>query len=275
MQIQFFCPRWGSEDIPYEIFFEKVKKAGYDGVEMALPLDAGERDHIVTLLRQIDLLLIGQHWECTLSDAAHYERDYERYLRNLAGVKPLLINSQTGKDFFSFERNVKLIQLADAIAEETGVKIVHETHRGKFSFSINVILPYLERLPDLRLCGDFSHWCNVAESLLQDPEQQEILAKVLPRVAHIHARVGHSQGAQVADPRAPEYQEALGYHLQWWDKIVGQRSMDGAESITITTEFGPAPYMPLLPFTQQPVTSQWEINHHMLTTLKRRYQSYA
>lgn len=271
MQIHFFCPRWGSENMPYEVFFEKVKKAGYDGVEMSLPLDIAERDYIVKLLREYDLLLIGQHWECTLSDSANYEKDYERYLRNLAEVKPLFINSQTGKDFFPFERNVRLIQLADVIAEETGVKIVHETHRGKFSFSINVVLPYLEQLPDLRLCGDFSHWCNVAESLLQDPEQQEILAKVIPRVDHIHARVGYSQGAQIADPRAPEYEEALDCHVQWWDQIIKQRSRDGAESLTITPEFGPAPYMPLLPFTRQPVNNQWEVNLHMQKILTRRF----
>lgn len=272
MQIQFFCPRWGSEDVPYEIFFKKVKDAGYDGVEMSLPMDTKERDHIVNSLREHDLLLVGQHWECTLSDSQNYEQDYERYLRNLAEVNPLFINSQTGKDYFPFERNVKLIQMADAIAEETGVKIVHETHRGKFSFSINVIAPYLERLPKARLCGDFSHWCNVAESFLQEPEQQEIMIKVINRVDHIHARIGYPQGAQVSDPRAPEYQEALGYHLRWWDLITEQRSMEGTKSLTITPEFGPAPYMPLLPFTRQPVTHQWDVNCHMQKILRQRYQ---
>lgn len=271
MQILFFCPRWGSENISFDLFFEKVKNAGYDGVEMGLPLDAGERDAIIQLLQKNKLQLIGQHWECTLSDSAHYEKDFEQYLRNLTAVQPLLINSQTGKDYFSFERNIALIQQADAIAQETGIKIIHETHRGKFSFSINVITPYLERVPTLRLCADFSHWCNVAESLLQEPEQQKILNRVMRHVDHIHARVGFSQSAQVPDPRAPEYEEALRCHVAWWDRIVAQRHSEGCEILTITPEFGPAPYMPCLPFTRQPVTDQWEVNRYIKDTLKQRY----
>lgn len=39
MKIKFFCPLWGSADLPMERFCEKVKKEGYDGVEMGLPLE--------------------------------------------------------------------------------------------------------------------------------------------------------------------------------------------------------------------------------------------
>jgi sugar phosphate isomerase/epimerase len=271
MKTLFFCPRWGSEAIPFDDFFARVKSAGYDGVEMALPLDTRERDTILTQLRAHQLQLIGQHWECTLSPSDTYEADFERYLYNLAEARPLFINSQTGKDFFTFERNVSLIQRADEISRETGVKIVHETHRGKFSFSINVLAPYLDNLPDLRLCADFSHWCAVAESLLQDPEQQAILQTVFPRVDHIHTRVGFPQGPQVSDPRAPEFAEALECHLHWWDAIIARQRAAGAQTFTLTTEFGPAPYMPLLPYTRQPITSQWEINVHMMQLLRERY----
>ncbi|MFP4088964.1 MAG: sugar phosphate isomerase/epimerase family protein [Cyclobacteriaceae bacterium] len=271
MKIQFFCPRWGSEDLPYELFLEKVKEAGYDGVEMALPLDADERDEIADLLRQYELLLIGQQWETTLSGSDTYEADYEKYLRNLAAASPLFINSQSGKDYFSIERNEAILRLAADVAEATGVKIVHETHRGKFSFAATVMLPYLQRLPALRLCADFSHWCVVSESLLEAPEQELILQEVIPRVDHIHARVGWQQAAQVADPRAPEYQEALQRHLLWWDMIVEQQSMRGRESMSITPEFGPAPYMPQLPYVQQPLTNQWEANIYMMQLLRERF----
>ena len=49
--------------------------------------------------------------------------------------------------------------------------------------------------------------------------------------------------------------------------------MNGDDEITITTEFGPAPYLLLMPFTRQPITSQWEINVHMMNYLKARYQN--
>jgi hypothetical protein len=57
-------------------------------------------------------------------------------LRSLATAKPLFINSRTGKDYYSFEQNRELIKLAKTVSTETGVAVVHETHRGKLSFAI-------------------------------------------------------------------------------------------------------------------------------------------
>lgn len=31
--IKFLCPRWGSEDIPWDIFLKQVKDAGFSGIE--------------------------------------------------------------------------------------------------------------------------------------------------------------------------------------------------------------------------------------------------
>lgn len=271
MNLQFFCPRWGSEALSYEAFFEKVKAAGYDGVEMSLPLEESERDQIVTLIKRYGLLLIGQQWECTLSATEDYEADYEKYLRNLTEVQPLLINSQSGKDFFSTEHNIKIIELADQIAEETGARIVHETHRGKFSYSLGLMDAYLNALPNLRLCADFSHWCVVSESLLEEAEQERMLQEVYPRVDHIHARVGSQQAPQIAEPKAPEYQETLERHMHFWEQIILIKKEQGAEQLTITPEFGPEPYMPQLPFVREPLTDQWEANSYMMKLLKARF----
>ncbi|MDF9798742.1 sugar phosphate isomerase/epimerase [Catalinimonas alkaloidigena] len=273
MNIQFFCPRWGSESLPYEAFFENVKTAGYDGVEMSLPLDEDERDEIAGLMQQYKLEFIAQHWECILSPTETYEADYDKYLRNLAAVKPLFINSQSGKDYFSQEHNVQILKLADKIAEETGVEIVHETHRGKFSYAIDTMPYYLKTLPGLRLCADFSHWCVVSESLLEAPEQEAMLKEVYPRVDHIHARIGFQQAPQVSEPKAPEFQETLHRHLVWWDEIIKLKKEQGAKVLTVTPEFGPAPYMPQLPFVKEPLTNQWEANLYMMGLLRERYQA--
>jgi hypothetical protein len=39
MKVLFFCPRWGQEHTPWNVFLNNVKQAGYDGVEAGLPLD--------------------------------------------------------------------------------------------------------------------------------------------------------------------------------------------------------------------------------------------
>ena len=188
MQLWFFCPLWGSSDLGWECFFARVKQAGYDGVEMSLPLDEREQKLILSLLKACDLKWIAQHWETNDPQPSVYLKNYERYLYNLASAHPLFINSQSGKDFFSFAHNKAILERAAVIAEETAVKIIHETHRGRFSFSTTATLSFLEALPGLRLTADFSHWCNVSESFLQD--QPEAMRAAVARADHIHARVG-------------------------------------------------------------------------------------
>ncbi len=126
----------------------------------------------------------------------------------------------------------------------------------------------MEKIPSLRLTLDISHWCNVHESLLED--QADTIAMALNRTGHIHARIGHQEGPQVNDPRAPEWKNAVTAHFAWWDKVVEQKRNEG-KLITMLTEFGPADYMPALPYTRQPVADQWAINKHMLDTLRARY----
>ena len=266
MSVSFFCPRWGQSNTSWEVFLYSVKSAGYDGIEAGLPGNEQEKDEMLTGLAKHDLRWIGQHWETT--DAV-FEKHYDEFascLQQLAAMKPLFINSQTGKDYFSFEENAKLISLAADIAQDTGINIIHETHRGKFSFAAHITKQYLERLPGLRITLDISHWCNTAESLLQD--QQAAVELAIARTDHIHARTGFPEGPQITDPRDPVWDDAMQFHVSCWDKVVAIK-----HHVTITPEFGPAPYMMNLPFTHQAVADQWEINEYMMNLLKERYCS--
>lgn len=47
MELLYFCPRWGQEHTPWEIFLQKVKEEGYDGVEASLPLSEKEQEEIL------------------------------------------------------------------------------------------------------------------------------------------------------------------------------------------------------------------------------------
>ena len=127
---------------------------------------------------------------------------------------------------------------------------------------------FIEKIPNLRLTLDVSHWCNVHESLLTD--QQETMTLALQRVDHIHARIGHAEGPQVNDPRAPEWEPAVKAHFTWWDAIVKMKKEKG-ETITFLTEFGPPDYMPTEPYTRKPLADQWAINVHMMQLLRKRY----
>jgi hypothetical protein len=272
MEIKFYVPRWGNRHLNWSDFLKQVKEAGYDGIEAGLPEELAERNEMLTLLETFKLEWIGQHFETNTANFEEYTEQYAKRLNNLAAAKPLFINSQTGKDFFTIAQNSQLIQIASQISKETGVAIVHETHRGKFSFCTTSTETYLDKFPDLRLTADFSHWCCVAESYLQD--QQEILRKAISRTDHFHCRVGYPGGPQVNNPEAPEWKEALDFHLEWWDAIVKTHLEKKSELVTITCEFGPFPYMPQLPFTQEPVSLLWDVNLFMKNLLKDRYKGW-
>ena len=266
MKINFFCPRWGSESLSWDAFCKKVKEAGYDGVETPIPADTKE---MTDALKKNGLLLIGMCFYNGGNDPAASLKNFEADIRRAAALKPLFINCHTGKDYFTFEQNKALIDAVARISKETGVKIIHETHRGKFSFAAYVTQSYLQKLPDLQLVLDISHWCNVHESLLED--QADAVTLVLSHTEHIHARVGFPEGPQVNDPQAPEWQDVLNHHLVWWDKVIDLQRKKGSTTFTITPEFGPPTYLPTLPYTRQPVASQWDINKFMLDLLKKRY----
>ena len=97
------------------------------------------------------------------------------------------------------------------------------------------------------------------------------MARAIAHTWHIHARVGFAEAPQVNDPRAPEWQTALDAHLDWWQRIVDARRADGAPLVTIATEFGPPNYLPVLPYTRQPVANLWEINCWMMRLLRERF----
>jgi hypothetical protein len=110
----------------------------------------------------------------------------------------------------------------------------------------------------------------VHESYLQG--QEETVAQTLSRTDHIHARIGHPEGPQVSDPRAPEWADAVKHHFDWWDKVVETKKKEG-KRITFLTEFGPPDYMPTLPYTRQAVADQWAINVYMMEILRKRYSA--
>jgi len=268
-EILFFCPRWGSASIPWAEFAFRVREAGYHGIETDIPSDVQERDELMAALEENELLLIAQHWETVDPLFESHLDEYAGRIAFLASVRPLFINSQTGKDYFSFRENELLLRSAQTTYKALGIPVYHETHRGKFSFAAHITKDFLARIPGLELTLDISHWCTVAESLLED--QQEAVLSAIERTRHIHARVGHTQGPQVADPGNSKWNDALQFHLNCWDKVVELHQQKETPFLTITTEFGPAPYMMHHPLTGKPIADQWELNVWMKEMLQERY----
>jgi len=260
---------WGFQG-SIDAFCKKAKEAGYDGIEMWWPMNEKAQEELfaATKKHHLDIgLLVGGSQANWQEHLTHFKKMLDAAAGNKV-QRPLYINCHSGRDFFTFDQNKAFIDYTTQVSKQTGITICHETHRSRMLFAAPVARQFIETIPELRITFDVSHWCNVHESFLQD--QQETVDMTIQRVAHIHARIGHPQGPQVNDPRAPEWERAVQAHLAWWDAIV-QRKKAAGERLTILTEFGPPDYMPALPYTRQALADQWAINVHMMHLLRKRY----
>jgi sugar phosphate isomerase/epimerase len=251
----------------WDEYCAKAKSAGYDGCEIWWPTDPEQRSKMFEALTKHNLKF-GFLWGSGESEFTKHETQFQQVIGEIAKAKPLYINCHSGKDFFTADQKSKLIVWSNGLSKSSGIPVYHETHRGRACYSAPVTRELIEKNPDLRLTLDISHWCNVHESLLQD--QTDNINLALSRTDHIHARVGHAEGPQVSDPRAPEWENAVKAHLAWWDQIVATKKQEG-KAVTILTEFGPPDYMPTTPYTRQPLANQWDINVYMMQTLRKRY----
>lgn len=275
MNIKYTCPYWGQEHLAIEDFLDKVVLAGYDGVEINLPEEGPLTGEFMDALEVITVsnpkfMFIAQQVLPPANETVQtYISRMTKQLYHLTCLQPDFINSHTGKDYFSFDNNCRVIEAALEVSAKTGVRILHETHRGRFSFHAATLLPYLEKFPELELVADFSHFCVVSESLLQD--QEHIINELIPHVGHIHARVGSEQAPQVAAPKSPEWATYVKTYLSWWQKIILYRQNRATKSIAVTPEHGPVPYMPVLPYTKQPLSNGWQDNLDMKALLTHSF----
>ena len=227
MEIKYICTYWGRQDMPIATFVEKALNAGYDGIELNVPVDEEFTRALSEAVDQKNAILIAQMWlPPARENVEQYRARMTANLTHLVSLSPVFINSHTGKDYYSFDENCSLIETAQEFEEKTGVKI-----------------------------------------LLED--QEEILERIIPAVRYLHARVGYDESAQVNHPFAPEWESTLNRFVSWWQTIIDQARDRGEEVFHICPEFGPAPYMPVLPFTGQPVADQWQINLDMMNYLKK------
>lgn len=175
-------------------------------------------------------------------------------------------NLWIGHDSWSVEEATRYFEAALIIEQEVGISLTHETHRQRvfnspYTFHSIIKQP---QLANLKINADLSHWVCLCEHVFDSkkfPERDvwwpEVLRLVAKHAAFIHARVGHQQGPQVSDPRAPEFDYLLKSHLSWWKEvffcfsrlfsncslqIISNQRSRGREICYLEPEFGPPPY---------------------------------
>ncbi len=142
------------------------------------------------------------------------------------------------------------------LAERYSFLVCFETHRTRCLYAAWTSYAIIRELPEITLTADLSHWCVVAERLI---DEEEGLSALIPRTHHIHARVGYDQGPQVPNPAAPEYAKFVEAHQRWWEQIWASQYHRQYSTTTMSTEYGIDGYLHETPFSREPVADLWDI----------------
>lgn len=266
MQTLFLAVQWGAENLPFEEFLVRAKIAGYDGIDTWVPADSDERRRTARLLAEYQLPVVCHQHQASGNTIRQFCRSFEYQLNLCLEWEPLLINSHSGRDYFSMDDQLKVIDTAQEFAAKHNITVAHETHRGRIAYSPYNSRDLFNARPDMRITADFSHWVCVTESYLKNCT--DILHEAMRRTEHVHARVGHPQGPQVPDPRHPLWQNTTEIFVNWWREIIRIKKKQGATLLTITPEFGPPPYMPVNLSTGVQEADQFELNNFIKNHLK-------
>lgn len=244
-------------DLPLEANLDALTSAGADGLEYPLP-GPNDAARFRDALRNAGLRYIA----VIDTSGPNHADSFRRQLDRAAEFEPDQITCQGGADDMTDDETIAFFSdCLDAI-QDAGIVCGFESHRQRALFTPWRSAALLDRFPELRLALDLSHWIVVTERLLTDEE----VARVSPAAVHLQGRIGHEEGPQVADPRAPESAGYVEAYSGWWARIIEDRLAAGATEFTYNPEYGAPTYMPTLPYTGQPLAdleaiNRWSVEH--------------
>ncbi len=269
MELKLFRSLWGVAE-SWEEAFPRIKADGFAGVEYLVPpADEETRWRELLAAHQLDFLPLLFTRGASVDE--HLE-SFTRQMERAITFTPVRANCHAGHDYWSRQETERFFEEALNVIDGVPFDVGFETHRGRILFHPWVTGDLLERFSTLQVTCDLSQWVVVCERLLDT--EGAILEACADRCVHIHARVGHEEGPQVPDPRAPEVARHLEAHERWWQMIWKAQAERGLSLSTLCPEIGPPPYQQTLPYTGAAVADPNEIVKWMAERQVERFRQW-
>lgn len=276
MKLQLCKTVWGHTGSLIEAA-QLATEAEFNGLEAPVPADESSVEEFADILHASKLFWIqeictaGSYVPRRHADIAEHLQDFESQLQRGKLIGARFANIMGGCDAWEIDDSVRFFSEAQNIADRLGVVCSFETHRGRSFFTPWNTVKILDRLPELKVTCDFSHWAVVCERLMDS--EWDAITRVAQQAHHVHGRVGYDQGPQVPHPGAPEYAEALASHQRCWEAVWESQYKRGYSQVTMTPEFGPDGYLHTLPFTGAPIADLWDLNRWIGATEAEHFSS--
>jgi hypothetical protein len=213
-----------------------IDEAGFDGISAHVYPGAGVEDWIADAQGR-GMVIEGNAFPTTVENLRPALELAARH-----GIHHLVIQGDLRP--YNADEAVPILQGWQDLAREYGVPLLVETHRNTITNDLWVTREYLDRLPDLPLLADLSHYvCGQEMNLPISARNEALIQRILAHAQAFHGRVSSAEQIQLE----------LSYecHRPWIDQFMGwwrqgfvawlSRARAG-DSLTFTCELGPAPY---------------------------------
>jgi sugar phosphate isomerase/epimerase len=300
---------WGIDEPISPHLFHSIKQEGYHGVEVIRLPWLFERDLLVNCLNEAELAVVcqvhtaggylhkdsGEYIYCGAYDVAAHKQDFQKQLRECKEVIHLVnaggfINVHAGVDAWSNEEALQFLNFCLKEIEQITpeITVTFETHRQRLfgsPFQTRDLLSSLSQ-SKLKLNADLSHWYCACERVFNSEDERDkwwprLLSSVSGRCEYIHARFGWAQGPQMADPSTAEFEPDRRLQIKVWKILMEEQKNKsaftcndtGGMNIFVSPEYGPAPYMTVMPHTQEPVASLPEAVSYTKKVIEELFES--
>jgi hypothetical protein len=215
---------------------EMIRDAGFDGCGVRF-FDLDYAREVTAFLREN-----AMSWQA------------QCYPKSVDDLKPVLDHvAELGADHINLQPDVKPYRLEDcipyiegwlALARESGLELHIETHRDRMTTDLFFTLHLLDRIPDLRLTGDLSHYVVGREfSWPVSEENHALMHRVIDNCWGFHGRVASREQVQVQISFAHQ-KDWLDLFMGWWEYGFRswRRRAPADATLTFLCELGPKEY---------------------------------
>jgi len=175
-------PTWSTAPVGDErAVLEGAKAAGYRGIQGANP----------ALCRELGL--VPTTFDIRIEVGGMLEQA-RRFVDQGFACATLMVGTGLESD----DDATRLMEEIVSASATAGIPLYVETHRATATQDIWRTLRLVERLPELRFNGDFSHWYTAHDLPIGDFEAKlDLMTPVFERVRYMHGRIGTSGCIQV------------------------------------------------------------------------------
>lgn len=231
----------------------RIGEAGYKGVCLDPSVaEIPETRALLPLLRKYNL-------QCMLNVFPHTVAELRPLLELADEMQAELVNIIGGVMPLAVEDAVPVAERWLRMSDDFSFPVLFETHRDSLLNDLFYTLQLIERVPEMRLCADLSHFVVNREMRLPLREEDRgYMSTILSRSDCFQGRIANREQVQI-QTGFPQHQAWVQQFRDWWAEGMRHwRARNAADArLIFLCELGPPPYA-MTDAAQNELSDRWE-----------------